>query len=234
MQRKRFLQFLALSCTLFLLSGCVYLRLLKFKNQLHGFDEHVVVKLEDGLSLQFPSPVVRDEDFVFITESQPSRITQVSQEPWVEDWDWRFEKEMQTEDGTPFSIVFRTRFEEGLLTQIDFDEKLLEAIPEDFIVELFRSLGKARINKLRKSATAAMNRDTLEGVPLPTLSDISAAMGQPTDKGRKDKRRLWHYVFNFYNPKNRDLSGRFAIVFHSDSENPDQEISGFKLTGKAR
>ncbi|MBD5778113.1 hypothetical protein IEN85_01215 [Pelagicoccus sp. NFK12] len=234
MLRKRLAQFLVLGLLLSFLSGCVYLRLLRFKNQLHDFDKHVVVELDKGLSLKFPEPVVRDEDFVFITESEPSSIVEVSQSPRIEDWDWRFEKQMQTEDGTPFSIIFRTRFQDGLLTQIDFDEKLLEAIPEDFIVELFRSLGKAKINKLRKSATAAMSRDTLDGVPLPTLADISVVMGQPTDKDNKDKRRLWHYVFNFYNPKNKDLSGQFAIVFQSDSESLDHEIAGFELTGKAR
>ncbi len=234
MLRRRLIQAIALGFILPLMSGCVYLRLLKFKNQLHDFDEHVVVELDGGLSLKFPEPVVRDHDFVFITDSQPSSITTVSSEPIIEDWDWKFEKQMQTADGNPFSIVFRTRFEEGLLTQIEFDEKLLEAIPEDFIVELFRSLGKAKINKLRKSATAAMNRETLDGVPLPSMTDISVVMGQPTDKNKKDKRRLWHYVFNFYNPKSKDLSGQFAIVFKSDSENPDQEIAGFELTGKAR
>lgn len=234
MLRRRLIQALALGFILTLLSGCVYLRLLKFKNQLHDFDEHVLVELNEGLSLTFPTPVVRDEDFVYITESQPSRITSISTEPMVEDWDWKFEKEIQTAEGKPFSIIFRTRFEDGLLTQINFDEKLLEAIPEDFIVELFRSLGKAKINKLRKSMTAAMNSDTLEGVKLPSMTDISVVMGQPTDKNKKEKRRLWHYVFNFYNPKNKDLSGQFAIVFKSDSENPDQEIAGFELTGKAR
>ncbi|MDQ8187842.1 hypothetical protein [Pelagicoccus sp. SDUM812002] len=234
MLRKRLIQAIAIGFTLSLLSGCVYIRLLKFKGQLYSFDEFVVVELDKGLSLKFPKPVVRDEDFVFITESQPSSIAEISQEPKVENWNWRFEKQIQNEDGTPFSIIFRTRFEEGLLTRIDFDEKLLEAIPAGFIVELFRSLGEAKINKLRKSATAAMNRETMHGVPLPTLTDISDVMGQPTDKDKKDKRRLWNYVFNFYNPKNKDLSGQFAIVFQSDSENPDQEIAGFELTGKAR
>ncbi len=231
---RRLIPVIALGLILSMLSGCVYLRLFKFKNQLRDFDEYVRVELDGGLSLKFPEPVVRDEDFVYITESQPSSITTISQEPKIEAWNWTFEKQMQTAEGVPFSIVFRTRFEEGLLTQIDFDEKLLEAIPEDFIVELFRSLGQAKINKLRKSATAAMNSDTLEGVPLPSMTDISTVMGQPTDKAKKDKRRLWHYVFNFYNPKNKDLSGQFGIVFKSDSENLDQQIAGFELTGKAR
>lgn len=234
MLRRHLTHVLVLTLLLSFLSGCVYIRLLKFKNQLHNFDDDVVVQKEEGLSLIFPKPVVRDEDFVYITESQPSSINVVSNDPKIEEWDWRFEKEIESEPGQPFSIIFRTRFEEGLLTKIDFDKKLLEAIPEDFIVELFRSLGQAKINKLRKSATAAMSRDTLGGVDLPSMSEISGIMGQPTDKNKKDRRRLWNYVFNFYNPKNKDLSGQFAIVFATDSENLDKEIEGFELTGKAR
>lgn len=115
MHRRHLANALILTLLLSFLSGCVYIRLLKFKNQLHDFDDNVVVQKEEGLSLIFPKPVVRDEDFVFITESQPSRISLVSSEPKIEDWDWRFEKEIESEPGQPFSIVFRTRFEEGLL-----------------------------------------------------------------------------------------------------------------------
>ncbi|MBC2604979.1 hypothetical protein [Pelagicoccus albus] len=232
--KRRLIQAATLCLILTFLSGCVYLRLLRFKNQLADFDQNVVVEDSHGLSLQFPKPVVRDEDFIFITESAPTRVEQIAHGPKVEDWHWRFEKKRAEDAGSPFSIVFMTRFEDGLLTRIDFDQKLLEAIPEDFIVELFRSLGKAKINKLRKSATAAMSRESLDGIELPSMFDISEVMGQPTLKSRKDKRRLWQYVFNFYNPKNKDLSGQFAIVFTSDSESLDQEIEGFELTGKAR
>lgn len=68
-------------------------------------------------------------------------------------------------------------------------------------MELFRSLGRAKINKLRKSATAATSRDTLKGVDLPSMTEISGIMGQPTDKNKKDRRRLWNYVFNFPIPE---------------------------------
>lgn len=233
MRCSRLIQAVSLLLILSLMSGCVYLRLLKFKNQLHDFDAHVEVELSDGLALKFPDPVVRDEDFLFITDSQPSCVRTIANEPRVEDWDWRFEKKLESDEADPFEIVFTTRFEEGMLTQIAFDENLLEAIPEDFIVELFRSLGRAKINKLRKSATAAMSRDSLDGIDLPSMKEISGVMGKPTDKKKREKGRFWHYVFNFYNPKNRDLSGQFAIVFTTDSENMDKEIAGFELTGKA-
>ena len=96
MLRKRLIQAIAFGLVLSLMSGCVYLRLLKLKNQLYAFDENVTVELDQGLSLKFPEPVVRDEDFVFITESQPSSITAVSAEPKIEDWNWRFEKQILT------------------------------------------------------------------------------------------------------------------------------------------
>ncbi|EDY81911.1 hypothetical protein VDG1235_1531 [Verrucomicrobiia bacterium DG1235] len=233
MLHRRLIQAIALALVLSLLSGCVYLRLLRFKNQLHDFDANVVVEHSDGLSLQFPNPVLRDEDFIFITNSDPTRIRAISQQPKVEDWDWRFEKKQTAESDKPFDIVFRTRFEDGMLTRIDFDEKLVEVMPENFIEEVFRSFGKAKINKLRKSATAGMKRDASKDIPLPSMSEISVAMGEPTNTGKKDKRGLWHYVFNFYNPKNRDLSGQFAILFTTDSDNMDREVAAVELTGKA-
>ncbi|MBK1877391.1 hypothetical protein [Pelagicoccus mobilis] len=234
MLQRRLFQAITLGLALFLLSGCVYLRLLKFKNQLHDFDEHVVVNEAEPFSLQFPDPVLRDEDFVFVTESEPTQVRTITRNPRVEDWEWQFEKKLETEDGAPFSIIFTTRFEEGMLTQIEFDPKLLQAIPEDFIVELFRSLGQAKINKLRRSATAAMSRDSQEQIDFPSMSEISVVMGEPTTQRKEDRQGFWHYVFNFYNPANRDLSGQFAIVFTTDSENLEDEIAGLELTGKAR
>lgn len=234
MLRQRLTQVTALCLILLLLSGCVYLRLLRFKYQLHEFDEYVVVDRSAGLSLKFPSPVVRDDDFIFITESNPTRIHIVSETPQVEEWDWQFEKKQIETSDEPFHIVFNTRFEDGLLTEISFDPQLLEAIPEDFIVELFRSLGNAKINKLRKSATAALGRDSLDGVHLPSMAAISDVMGKPTNKQKQGESGRFNYVFNFYNPQNKDLSGQFAIVFKTDSENMDQEIAGFELTGKGR
>ena len=230
----RVLQAALLLMLLSTLSGCVYLRLLKFKQQLKDFDEYVAVERGDGLAFKMLDPVLRDDDFVFITESQPSRIRSLSLQPLVEDWEWTFEKKLEAEDDAPFEITFRTRFEEGMLTRIDFDPQLLEAIPEDFIVQLFKSLGEARINKLRRSATATMTRDSLTEVPLPSLAEISTLMGQPTDKKRAENRRHWRYVFNFYNPKNKDLSGQFNIVFKAESDDTEKEISGFEVTGKAR
>ncbi|MCH2613219.1 MAG: hypothetical protein MKZ70_00795, partial [Opitutales bacterium] len=49
------------------LTGCVYLRLLDFKNQLKSFDEHVSVLKGKELAFDFSEPIVKNSDFVFIT-----------------------------------------------------------------------------------------------------------------------------------------------------------------------
>lgn len=231
--RRRFIQALVLCLVLVALPGCVYLRLLRFKGQLNHFDEHVQVERSGGLALHLVKPLVRDSDFVFITESGPTAKGTLSSDPKVEAWDWEFEKESENDDDA-FSIVFRTRFEEGLLTRIEFDPKLLQAIPEAHMVELFRSLGQARINKLRRSATATVTRDSVEDLPLPSLEDIRHAMGEPSEKLQKKKRRQWRYVFNFYNPEDRSHSGQFSLVFKSDAERLDSEMTSFDLIGKGR
>src|SRR5690606_6422797 len=134
----------------------------------------------------------------------------------------------------PCTLAFRTRFEEHLLTRVAFDPKLLEAIPGQFVVELFRSLGKAKINKLRRSATAKVNQDSLEGVPLPTMAEILQVMGPPSESDTANELRLWRYEFNFFNPENGDLAGQFRLVFKTDSDDLQQQIWGFEISGRAR
>ncbi|MDQ8203926.1 hypothetical protein [Pelagicoccus sp. SDUM812003] len=226
---------LVLATVLVAVSGCVYLRLLRFKGHLKEFEQYVQVDRSHGLALIFLEPALRDEDFIFITESEPTLKQALPGSPSGEVWHWVFEKELPAESGAePFDILFRTTFEDHLLTRIDFDPELLSAIPKDFIVELFKSMGKARINKLRRSATAKMSRDALVDVPLPSLKEIESVMGDPSERETKGKRSLWRYEFNFHNPENRELSGQFRIVFKSDSRDLDQQITGFEVSGKGR
>ena len=216
-----------------LLSGCVYLRLLRFKNQLKHFDQKVrVVSSEKKLGLEMLDPVLLDTDFVFITDSQPTRIESISTDQEVADWIWLFEKQSESEDSNPFSIEFRTRYKDSLFTRVDFDPKLLDVIPSEFVVAIFKSFGKAKINKLRKNATAEMNRNSLEGVPLPSLQDIKSVMGKPTRESFKRNAIVWHYTFVFRSPDDHSISGQFKIAFKADSSDLSKEISGFLITAK--
>lgn len=216
------------------LSGCVYLRLLRFKNQLRDFDEYVVVDKATGLGLAFSKPVLSDDDFVFITESQPTSKDAKPGDPAAEEWLWDFKKLQASETDRPFGVEFRTHFEQHLLTRIDFDPRIIAVIPPDFVVAMFKSMGKAKINKLRRSASTDVSRGELEGVPLPSLLDVETVMGEPSQSETDGRMLVYTYVFNFYNPDNDELSGQFKIAFKSESVDRTQEISGFGVAAKAR
>ncbi len=68
---RRLFLILCLSLVALSLSGCVYLRLLNFKNQLKSFDENVAVLSQTKLAFQFRNPVVKDSDFIFISGASP-------------------------------------------------------------------------------------------------------------------------------------------------------------------
>lgn len=218
------------------LSGCVYLRLLRFKNQLSDFDAYARVDRQSGLGLVFSDPVLLDSDFVFITDSQPTAKERDPSNPTVERWSWVFVKDKRREEDQPCEITFVTQYEDSLLTRIDFDPHLIRLIPPDFIVTILRSMGEARINKLRRSATAEVSANEIPGVNLPTTDRILQAMGEPTRTRLSRKERIAQliYVFNFLNPDTGKKAGQFRIVFKVPHQQPSQEILGFAITGKGR
>lgn len=233
---KRLARSAAIVAVLLCVSGCVYLRLLRFKNQLRDFDEHVEASYADGLSLLFRQPVLEDGDFVFITDSEPTERNVLSEEPPLELWSWRFEKERAEGDasGRGFSTVFGTLFEDGMLVEIAFDPALLSAVPSDLLVALFRSMGKAKVNKIRRSATSGLSGAQLAGLPLPTLRRIDEVMGPPTRIEEGEDGAMWSYTFNFYNPENGKRAGEFEMTFLGPTDDLDSAISGLFVTGSAR
>lgn len=222
-------------CLAISLTGCVYIRLLKFKNQMNDFDTYVEVDDSSGLGLKLTDPVVLDTDFVFITQSQPTLKRELDS-PANQAWVWKFSKEQKKESDTPFSLNFETRFEDGVLTRLDLDPKLLEIVPSDFLVEIFRSFGKAKINSSDKSATAEMNQNGLSETPLPSMNHIMDLMGQPTESSVDEGHGIknLHYTFNFHNPDDDSVSGTFKIRFKGKMANLEEEILSFQLEMKGR
>ena len=218
------------------LSSCAYLRLLRFKNQLKDFDQNVAVEHVDGLQLNLKKPVIKDSDFVYITGSEPNEKHVLSTTPRIEEWIWRFEKlPPESQDDKPFVVDYRTRFEDGLLTQIAIAPELLEVIPAEYIVTLFRNMGRAKINKLRRSALVEVaNGEAEKDCRLPTWRKLLAKMGAPSKSQQKSAEQTWSYVFNFYNPDTAQLSGQFELNFLCRGAPSDEsQIDGFTLVGKA-
>ena len=226
---------LTLALMLPALTGCVYLRLLHFKNQLKSFDEHVSVLKGKELAFEFSKPIVKNSDFVFITGAQPSQIEFVDSAGYNEWWTWHFQKRTSIDSDRPFRMTFQAHFQDDLLTRFEVDKAFVELFGQDFTEEILSRMGHARINKLRRSVTMAIDSETLAELSPPSLGEIVDLMGAPTEilDSNSPSIESCHYEFRFYNPENGKTAGRFSLYLIGDAENPDAPIEGFKATGRA-
>ena len=218
-----------------LLSGCVYIRLLQFKNQLKDFDRFVIVEKSDGLAFVFEQPVLRNRDFVFLTGSLPTQIVSDPEDGSSTKWIWRFEKDLSNASTDACSIVFATTFQDGLLERVDVDDALLKAMDAEFIVKMLESFGNASINKLKKAARTEVNQDQEPNIRFPSLTAIKTVLGNPTNvRGPEEDIEFENeYVFNFRDPNSQSIAGQFKVIFQSRTD-LDSAISGFVLSGKGR
>ena len=217
------------------LTGCVYLRLLHFKNQLKAFDENVSVLTGAELAFEFSKPIVKNSDFVFITGSKPSRIDLVDSTGGNELWTWHFQKRTSIESDRPFRMTFRAHFQDDLLTRFEVDKAFVELFGQDFTKEILGRMGYAKVNTLRRSVTMTIDSTTLADLSPPSLREIVDLMGEPTEVLNSNSPSLesCRYEFRYYNPESGKTAGRFSIFLIGDAENPEAPIEGFTATGKA-
>jgi len=235
-QSKRLLTAICLITLSLTLSGCVYLRLLYFKNQLKKFDQNVTVQSSPKLVFGFRDPVIRDSDFVFLSGASPEDIEKLHQSHSDEDWTWTFQKKLGSPDDRPFSMEFKTRFKDRLLTHMEIDETFVQLIGSDPILSLFRKIGEAKINKLRRSMSIELDKPSVPNDSLPSLTEIFDVMGKPSriTKPQPNSGARCEYEFNFYDPDSGKKAGQFQLHFTGSLQNPNRSITGFKVTGKAR
>ena len=218
-----------------ILTGCAYLRLLHFKNQLKAFDENVTVLAGRQMAFEFSNPIVKNSDFVFITGSQPSQIEFIDSTGSKELWTWHFQKRKGADSDKPFQMTFQAHFQGDLLTRFQVDNAFVKLFGEDFTKEILSCMGHAKINKLRRSAIMAIDSETLGQLSPPSLSEIVDLMGEPTEILNSNSPSLesCRYEFRFYNPKSGKTAGRFSIYLIGDAQNPEAPIQGFKARGRA-
>ena len=135
-----------------LLTGCIWTRLLAFKNQLAQFDRYVEVEDRDGLTLHFKKPVLYSQDVLFMMELEPTRRTTNGT---AQSWFWTFRKIPSPTNAEPgdFDLTFSTTFTNRLLTGVTLSERFLASIPKPLLLGSLRSLGHADIDQKRRSAT---------------------------------------------------------------------------------
>lgn len=220
MKLKRPMFWLVAGSLLLVLTGCIWLRLLAFKNQLAEFDRYVKVDDQHGLTLHFLKPVVLADDIRELSGMEPTSKT--TNQNHV-DWNWTFEKQLadtnlidRTKD-----LTFVMGFTNGKMDALTFPERSLAVLPQPLVLGLFRSVGGAEIDQKKRSATMKwQGGPEKEFIPMTKIQMIEL-LGAPFSvrESATNSASLYRYVLKTVSKvPASDKRVRAAFLFPKDSD----------------
>lgn len=185
---------LALILILLLTSGCVFLRLLKVKNQFNDFDTNFDLHDHRGLTLVFKNPVLGSDDIVWLMKGEPSGNKKIEK---GELWTYVLEKEYisSKDEVGDYDIPVIMVMEYGKLAEISFPERFLKNLSIPLLKKMFASLGNADVSKLRKSARSKFQGSSASEIP--TADNVVETLGKPysiEDSGEESKYSYLYYI----------------------------------------
>ncbi len=180
MQYRRYAAIFALALVLISTSGCIYLRLLKVKQQLAAYHGYLRIENHTGLSLLFLEPVLLKDDFLFLAKRHPTRNESLGQ---TTRWHYLFEKRLaegQSEKRN-FDLPMDFFFQQNKLVMARFPVRFLIILRKPVIVQGLRALGKAKVylNSRIVSGDFYENAD-MATIRAPTKAQMLKLLGKPT------------------------------------------------------
>lgn len=181
-----------------LVSGCVYLRLLQLKLQLGDFDRNFAVQTEDGLTLSFKHPVLRDRDVESFFNWSPATKERVGT---AERWRFRWVKDRVEADGEapPVELSIDVLFADGKLVRLHAPERFFAAtMPKALALAAVKSLGGAKVDKSARRAESTIGGDALQVAAADrflTRDGVLEALGAPVADLGTPERPEWRYRF---------------------------------------
>lgn len=207
-----------LACAL-LLSGCVYLRLLRLKWQLAEFDRNFAVQTADGLALTFKQPVLLDEDVESFFRWIPDTRQRSGD---AEQWRFRWIKQPAAEDGEAVvEFAVELMFVDHRLVRLSAPETFFAAtMPKSLALAALRSLGSAQIDRKNRRAESTLSSTDLEMAAAEaflTAQGVTAALGAPGMRRETGGLLEWRYEFRPASAQQRvGNSGAVDITFLID------------------
>lgn len=228
MKRRRYSPLLLLPL---LLSGCVYLRLLKVKNQLNDFDAHFTVGGRTTWTLFFKHPVMYDRDVSFLIGAPPLTISTGTAGAL---YDYEFQMVRASTDVAPTAL-------ENLSLRLTMNGRMVESlvVPETFLLyfsrriveESFRQAKNADVIELKKTARANIRLSAEADAELPSRDRTSLLLGPPLKTEKDGDLDVWSYRYAIKGDKKgvpivtllyfRPEGELTRVVFHWDTSTVD-------------
>lgn len=184
------------------IGGCVYVRLLKTKDQLSNFDRYFDTRLEQGdLYFRFLEPHLSKTDldaldFIPLSKTQDARERAV--------WKIGLERvrEGQERSGGHDRILVDLIFEGEILREVRVPRRYVEPLSPELIVGTAKAMGESRVNPFRRTVSAAWESQHPQAV-LPRRAEIEAVLGEANEYERSGDELIATYRYQKAVPDSR-------------------------------
>ncbi len=207
-------------------TGCVYLRFLKLKNQMADFNKNFEITEDKGLSLVFLNPVLKKSDMVWLMGTEPT-IMEVDGSPdnWIYELKKRY-RGKKNEEGD-FDIPLDLTYKKNKLTVFTMPERFTKYFSKSLFEKFLSTLGQAEIDKGEKQANS-----TYEGASkteIPTTKEIRAVLGNPYSGGVTKEARTFIYRYKILSPDpEKNLGVRITYNFNKKTDYLESVVANIK------
>ena len=227
---KRVFVFLTLLLFIFSLSSCVFVRMVKVKNQLNDFEINFDLNDERGLTLVFLNPVLLTDDVIWLMKGGPVSVEVID---GGELWTYVFQKQhtVSQSEGDTYDIPILMVIEDGKLAEVAFPKRFLKNLSIPLLKKMLTSMGNADVSKLRRSANSKYTgKDPAE---IPTSDNVMETLGAPYEieqLGENSKLSYLYYLEDSEGNADKD-NLNFELWFIADNDDKVLKRVGGKIRG---
>lgn len=207
--KSHFVPWLLIGAAGFLLSGCVYLRLLELKKQLSRFDDNFTIPATEDLTLQCLHPLLQAEDLRWLGAAPKTVVPREGGEDWV--IRWVKETAPGVQEASTYDMVLNVHFVDGRMVEARVPKRFLAYVSKELLANMLRSTGTARVDRNGRKADA--QTETPAATSLPNLATIKAMLGEPTSTQTTPERivNFYRYRPDSLNTAARPIEASFAF-----------------------
>jgi len=226
----RVLVFLALLLFIFSLSSCIFVRMVKVKNQLNDFETNFDLNDDRGLTLVFKNPVLLTDDVIWLMKGGPVSVEKIDV---GELWTYVFQKQhtVSQDEGDTYDIPILMVIEEGKLTEVTFPKRFLKNLSIPLLKKMLTSMGNADVSKFRRSASSKFSGS--DPTEIPTSDNVVETLGVPyevEDLGENSKLSYLYYLEDSDGSANKG-NLNFELWFIAGNEDKALKRLGGKIRG---
>jgi len=212
------------------LSSCIFVRMMKVKNQLNDFEINFDLNDERGLTLVFKNPVLLADDVIWLMKGGSVSVETIDEGQL---WTYVFQKQhaVSQDEGDAYDIPILMVMEDDKLTQVTFPERFLKNLSIPLLKKMLASMGNADVSKLRRSASSKFaGKDPAE---IPTSDNVIETLGAPYEIEELQENSKLSYLYYLEDSEgNADKDNlNFELWFIAGTEDKRLKRVGGKIRG---